>query len=294
MGKKQIETKLVKQFINGDTEAFSKIYNYYKGPLFYFIFNLLHNTTDAEDVLQETFVQVIKKIDSLQQPKAFHPWLYRIAYNNAMEIYRKKSNLIITDQDYPFENIEDINLNLTKSIHDKEVFDAISIEIYKLSDIYRQIAQLRYFENMTTKEISQIMNIPEGTIKSRLKTIRQKIQPALHTKGFSPKNYFSTAFTPVIFHVFQNIISNNGLSSDISLQMYENISTITGKNLGILTTSTISAVQGVSFGTKLLLVLSLTGTITATTYITTIQPTNDIKQISYHNALTNKSIEVEI
>ncbi|MFV0394505.1 MAG: RNA polymerase sigma factor [Coprobacillaceae bacterium] len=294
MAKKQIDTKYIKQFKKGDLDAFSKIYMYYKDPLFYFILNLVKNPTDAEDVLQETFVQVINKIQTLKKVNSFYLWLYQIAYNNAMQVHRKKSNMSISKEEFPFDTIVDQTSTPNESLNKQELLNVIEEEIQKLPSSYIQVAYLRYFENLTTREIGIILDIPDGTVKSRLKTIREKIQPTLKSRGFSPKTYFSYTIAPIVFQAFNEIVQQNAISSDITSKIYENIGSIGNISLGALGTSSIVSANATSLGLKFILVISLTGTLTAGTYAITSSDNPTIEEISYYNLPTNKNIEVSV
>ncbi|MDL2276807.1 hypothetical protein LJC02_04045, partial [Breznakia sp. OttesenSCG-928-G09] len=184
------------------------------------------------------------------------------------------------------------------------LISTIKTEIENMPNTLVQVAQLRYFEDFTTREISEIMDIPEGTVKTRLNKVRKIIQPKLDTKGFSPAKYFSFAFTPIMFSAFQQIIDSHTLSNAVANKMFENMSVAIGGAAGLAASAGAaagSAGAGASNASNGLLtaakvaVAAVAGGSGVYGVYNVVQSTGpNVEQISYYNEITNKDIEVEV
>lgn len=136
--------------------------------------SLLKNDDDVYDVLQESLISMYQNYDKIKEKKFFSTWATRIIINKCYDLLRKtKNNLISIDEKN--ENL----LQLSKL--DKYSFDSdlINKAICSLSDNLKLITILYYYNDFSVKEISQICNIPEGTVKSRLSKAREILRQKL-------------------------------------------------------------------------------------------------------------------
>lgn len=222
MANKNIDVKYVKQLKNGDIEGFEHIYSFYKDSIYFFVLSLLKNETDAADVTQEVFIKVLTKIDTLKKVGGFHSWLFTLAYNHTMQLFRKKGKNI----EFEDEFIEDIVLSDSEPnviANQNELIDAVSFSIQRLPNKYIQIAQLYYFNEMTLSEVSRVLNIPKSTVKDRIKFIERTLQESLEEKGFSPAKYFSVGILPLIFPAMELLQSMNKFSPKQALAIKQQI-----------------------------------------------------------------------
>lgn len=122
---------------------------------------------DAEDILQETYVQAFNSIDSLKDEEAFRPWLISIARNKVNDYYRKKADVA----EVPFDDavIQYVTIN-------RPVNTSVSETMKLLDDEERELLHLYYWEDMSVKDIAGELNIPEGTVKSRLYKARKSFE----------------------------------------------------------------------------------------------------------------------
>ena len=122
---------------------------------------------DAEDILQETYVQAFNSIDSLKDEEAFRPWLISIARNKVNDYYRKKADVT----EVPFDDavIQYVTIN-------RPVNTSVSETMKLLDDEERELLHLYYWEDMSVKDIARELNIPEGTVKSRLHKARKSFE----------------------------------------------------------------------------------------------------------------------
>jgi len=162
---KPIETEIVTLLKKGDKKAISLLYENYADALFGVISKVISDSDLAQDALQETFVKVWKKAKSYDSKKAkLFTWLYRIAYNTAIDKVRSYS--IKAKKEI---QIDDSNVyKLTSVSLNQDVMD-IKKHLNTLEEKYQIVIQALFFEGMTQQEASDELDIPLGTIKSRLK-----------------------------------------------------------------------------------------------------------------------------
>ncbi|TYA53240.1 RNA polymerase sigma factor [Formosa maritima] len=160
-----IEKEIVRLLQKGDKKAISLLYENYADTLYGVILKVLNNEELAQDALQETFIKVWKKSKSYDADKAkLFTWLYRIAYNTAIDKVRSKSN-----KDQKEIQIEASNVyKLTSEGLNQDVMD-IKTHLKSIDKKYQIVINALFFEGMTQQEASDELEIPLGTIKSRLK-----------------------------------------------------------------------------------------------------------------------------
>lgn len=298
-GRKCIDESYITRFQAGDVSAFAYIYDYYKDSLYYFSLKLMQNQADAEEVVQETFIRAYEKIHTLEQPKAFHAWLFSIAFNRSQSIHRKGSKMVGLGEETNLEEILKADNTQIGMVEEKEVFDAVKKELEQIPTKYAQVGMLKYFEGLSINEISEILEIPTGTVKTRLRRVRLAIKPGLASKGYGPRQYLSFAFTPFAFNLFQTIISDNALSSEKAVHLYESISENTDKIAAVGTGGAMLsnlAKTGFSTVTKAGIIAALgVGTIGSyVVYESLSLEAATIETIDYYKEYTNKDVRVKI
>lgn len=125
------------------------------------------NEAEAEDVLHDGFLKIFDKIDSYKGKGSFEGWMRRIFVNTALERYRKLSKMYVVDEIK--DTVVEVEEECESEISEKELLDIIS----SLSPQYKLVFNLYVFENLTHKEISEKLNISEGSSKSNLARARQ-------------------------------------------------------------------------------------------------------------------------
>ena len=160
-----IEKRIVNLLENGDKKAISLLYENYADTLYGVIKKVITDDDTAQDVLQETFVKIwryAKKYDS-SKAKLF-TWLYRIAYNTSIDKIRSLKNK--TEKEVQIE--VSAVYKITSNGLNEDVLD-IKKHLNNLDEKYQIVINALFFEGMTQQEASDELNIPLGTIKSRLK-----------------------------------------------------------------------------------------------------------------------------
>jgi len=183
-GSRPSDEDLIEKFQNGDLYAFDLIVNRYKNQLLNFVYRFLGNAEEAEDLVQETFLRVYRNRKAYQKVAKFSTWIYTIAGNLAKTELRKRkrrkffsiSDLGYNEKDY---DISDEAYNPEKDVDGRMKEEIIHREIDGLSPKFREVILLRDVQQLSYEEISQIVNIPLGTVKSRVNRGRLKLQEKL-------------------------------------------------------------------------------------------------------------------
>ena len=143
----------------GEEKAFELLVQLWQKPLLMFALRYLEQETDALDVVQETWISVIKGLKKLQNPSLFVSWLFRIMTNKCIDRLEKKKSQL--------RQVEQVNVkpeppkNISK---DDSLIKALNL----LSDEQKMIIMLRFGQALQVSQIAAMLNIPEGTVKSRL------------------------------------------------------------------------------------------------------------------------------
>jgi RNA polymerase sigma-70 factor (ECF subfamily) len=290
---RKIDISFVKRYQKNpnDLEAFNEIYNFYRDYLLYFAFTYTKDMNDAEEVVQETFVKVIHKIHTLEKAEAFHAWLYRICYTTAMLQYRTNNKYDQFKDENDDENIEDLRANTNKEYTKNRLYEEVNQVISELGVRYQPVAQLYYFDELKIKEISEVLEIPEGTIKSRLNKIRSDLKNRLEEHGLRPGSLLSVGFTPFMYQYFQEIMKTVQMDPSHTSVMLDGLhNTITSIGTTALATKSIHSITKQKVLTSL--GIAIVGTL-ALYYFLPKDPIT-IEQVSYYQEITNKTLEVDV
>jgi RNA polymerase sigma-70 factor (ECF subfamily) len=175
------DEQLIARFQQGDAYAYDLLVKRYRDPLMNFIYRFLGDKTDAEDILQETFLRLYKNKHYYKEIAKFSTWIYTIAGNLAKTELRKRKrrnifsihNFMSTEKDY---ELPDKGITPDKYANSAITDVEIQKSIGKLSPKFKQVILLRDVQGFSYDEISQIVNIPLGTVKSRVNRARLKLQ----------------------------------------------------------------------------------------------------------------------
>ncbi|WP_222983556.1 RNA polymerase sigma factor [Flagellimonas meishanensis] len=160
-----IERHIVSLLAEKDDKAISLLYENYGDTLFGVAFKVLKDEELAQDVLQESFIKIWKKADTYDASKAkLFTWLFRITRNTAIDKLRSINNKADKEVQMEVSNVYKIGVDSIKPEH----LD-IQENLDKIDPKYRIVLEALFFEGMTQQEASEELDIPLGTIKSRLK-----------------------------------------------------------------------------------------------------------------------------
>ncbi|MDE0637999.1 MAG: sigma-70 family RNA polymerase sigma factor [Candidatus Poribacteria bacterium] len=172
---------LIQRILAGDEAAFASLVSKYEKRVHAYALREIGDFQIAEDITQETFLEVYQKLDTLKAPEKFSTWLYTIVKNLCIAWYRKERFQPESLEEIHISQIEtDTYSRYVASEHAKATAYAqrhiVKKLLTKLKESDRQLITLHYFDGMTTDEIGTYLGIPENTIKSRLYRVRQRLK----------------------------------------------------------------------------------------------------------------------
>jgi RNA polymerase sigma-70 factor (ECF subfamily) len=170
------DKELMERFLRGEVEGFNLLVKNYKVRLFSLLYRLVGNREEAEDILQETFLRVYRQKESYDFNYSFSTWIYTIALNLCRNLYKRKKKVRFLGMDSlvnrPDPNSENFgNKNRLSSILE----GAISSLPFK----YRTVFLLRDVDQLSYEEVASTLNLPLGTVKSRVNRARRILQRKL-------------------------------------------------------------------------------------------------------------------
>lgn len=182
--KQPSDEELIERFQKGDVYAFDLIVKRYKDQLLNFIYRFVGSQEEAEDIVQETFLRVYRKRKAYKRIARFSTWIYTIAGNLARtELRRRKRRKLFSVTDMGYENrdyeIWDEGFNPEAHVDGVIQEEIIQREIANLSPKFREVIILRDVQELSYEEISKIIKVPIGTVKSRVNRGRLKLQGRL-------------------------------------------------------------------------------------------------------------------
>jgi len=175
--KQRTDEQLLAEYLRGDRQAFTELIGRYQSELYNYLLKFLSQPALAEDVFQETFLQVHLSAESFQAERRFRPWLYTIAVNKARDLLRKqkrRQTVQITGQGEDDSDGQAWDNLLREETTPQDIFDQeqekelVRETVEKMPDHLREILILSYFQQIPYQEMSDILKIPLGTVKSRL------------------------------------------------------------------------------------------------------------------------------
>lgn len=187
------EHNLIELAKSGDQEAFRALVETHQAMVYNLAFRMVANAEDAADLTQEVFLSVWRNLSSFQGKSAFSTWLYRLTTNAAIDFLRKekhRNTVSITVEDEEGEHeldVPDETASPQQELERKELREAVREGLARLSPDHRQILLLREMEGLSYQEIADVLDLEEGTVKSRIARARLALRDYLQKTGnFSP------------------------------------------------------------------------------------------------------------
>ncbi|QMU66438.1 MAG: sigma-70 family RNA polymerase sigma factor [Flavobacteriaceae bacterium] len=174
------EAGLLKRLQNNKHKdrAFSELLDRYQERLYWYVRKMVYTHDNANDVIQNTFIRVYKGIGNFEGKSTILTWIFRIAYNESLRFLEKEKKRM-------FPSIEEVSVYHLKTLKQSEYFDGDKLHgkllhiIEGLSEKQRRVFQMKYFDDLSFREISDILNSNESTLKSvyyaTVKIIEEKI-----------------------------------------------------------------------------------------------------------------------
>jgi RNA polymerase sigma-70 factor (ECF subfamily) len=182
---KYSDEKLILRFQEGDINAYNELVKRYKDRLLNFVLRYFNNVEQAEDVVQDTLIKLYTHASYYKNVAKFSTWIFTIAKNNALtelrKNKRKKTDSLWTD-DGQVIDINSKEESLDSKVQNEIAIDQLNKFLDEIPENFRMAVVLRDFQELSYEEISKILEIPIGTIKSRIN--RGRIQLAEKMKHF--------------------------------------------------------------------------------------------------------------
>lgn len=177
----QEDERLIRQTLAGESTAFESLIGKYQNRLFHSMTQVLRNSTDAEDIVQDAFVKAFTKLSTFRGGSQFYTWLYRIAHNAAISQIRKRK---------PTESIDGCDGVIANQLAGEEVAPSQRLEQQEqhqqlsdaldcLKEEQRSVLVLREIEGLDYDAIAEILDVPVGTVRSRLHRARTQLKEEL-------------------------------------------------------------------------------------------------------------------
>lgn len=154
----------------GDKRAFDELYERYSGPLMgYFMRMLWRDREKAEDFVHDIFAKLIRKPELFDTSRNFKTWVYSVANNMCKNEYKRqevrKNTSNGLDSNYA---VKDTNANVLHEVHEQRFRTAFEESMVQLDQKHSEAFRMRHIDGLSIKEIAEILNISDGTVKSRL------------------------------------------------------------------------------------------------------------------------------
>jgi len=189
------DEQVVTEVLSGNINAFELLILKYQTRIFNTVFSIVKRRELAEDIVQDTFLKAFEKLSTLKNRETFFPWAKRIAMNLALNTFEREKRVLDVeneDSDYNyFEQLSGGEVPEERALKE-ELRRYVRMFVDSLPDKLRVVVILREVEDMSYEEISEMMNIPLGTVRSRLFNARAYIKDRLIKQGLADGMYESS------------------------------------------------------------------------------------------------------
>ena len=170
------DQRLVERCLNGDQEAFAELVVRYQRPIYHMAFRVLGNVEDAREITQSVFLKVAERLDDYNPRFKFFSWIYRITINASLNLRRISGREELVGDDL---EVQDSGADPEASLSAAEQSAQIQKALMRLKFENRAVLTLRHFSDCSYREIGQILDLDEKTVKSRLYEGRQQLRSLL-------------------------------------------------------------------------------------------------------------------
>lgn len=262
---KQRIAELVVKIQNGDKFAFDELYKLTSERAYFVALEFTKNNQDAEDILQESYIKALSKINELDKPESFSSWLNQIVANKSKDFLKKKKPMLFeAEENEVFEVLpdEDKSFSPEDNLDQTELQKTVMEVLDELSEEKRACILMMYFEELSVGEIAETLEIPEGTVKTRLFSARKDLKDKFAKRGIT--SLYSTAPIGVVIWALRRMsdaVSKTFVGTGASAKVLSGIMVAgTSTAAGVAAASTTAATTAVAVGT---------GTATATGAVAT-------------------------
>ena len=182
--KPDVDKGLVERARNGDTVAFDELVVKYTPRLYGLVYHMTSNHEDTRDVLQDVFAKAYRSLKRFQEKSSFYTWIYSISVNMTLNFLKKRGRrraMSLDDVDMAIERDPDFIEATSKSdpvreVNIAELQERLNMALQQLSDDHRAVVTMFDIQGMPHAEISKILSVSEGTVRSRLFYAHRQLQ----------------------------------------------------------------------------------------------------------------------
>jgi RNA polymerase sigma factor (sigma-70 family) len=183
------DAQIIQAALSGNDRAYKLLMNKYHDAIFSFIYRMIHDREQVEDLTQEAFIKAFASLGSFNDEYAFSTWLYKIATNNCIDYIRKRKLQTFSidkpiearDSDFTFE-LSDDSYEADKELISGQRARLLTQAIETLPEKYRKVIHLRHVEERSYEEIARQLRLPIGTVKAHIFRARELLYKQLRSK----------------------------------------------------------------------------------------------------------------
>lgn len=253
---KQRIAELVVKIQNGDKSAFDELYKLTSERAYFVALEFTKNNQDAEDILQESYIKALSKINELDKPESFSSWLNQIVANKSKDFLKKKKPMLFNSDEEETDATEllpdeDKSFSPEDNLDQTELQKTVMEVLDELSEEKRACILMMYFEELSIGEIAETLEIPEGTVKTRLFSARKDLKNKFAKRGIT--SLYSTAPVGVVIWALRRMsdaVSKTFVGTGASAKVLAGI-TVAGASTaaGVAVAGTTAATTAAAVGT---------------------------------------------
>lgn len=175
------DEELIEAALKGDSAAFGSLVRKYQDRLYNTMLHVVGSPDDARDVVQDAFVKAFLKLETFRRSSAFYTWLYRIAFNTAISGQRRRRPQSLDERRDCGQEPLDTGSAPSERLEQEELAGQVRAALETLSDEHRTVVVLRDVDGRGYDEIAEILEVPVGTVRSRLHRARMQLREQLKT-----------------------------------------------------------------------------------------------------------------
>ena len=176
------EILLISRARGGDRDAFGELVEQYRDNVYRLAYRMCGNAYDADEAAQEAFVAAWRALPNFRGDAKFSTWLYRLTTNAAIDVMRREKRHQTVGDGEMIEVADDAD-SPQETVERTEQQEAVQKALATLSEEYREVLLLRYMEELDYAEIAEVLQLPSGTVKSRINRAKAALKAALLKSG---------------------------------------------------------------------------------------------------------------
>lgn len=170
------DLRLVSMVLDGQVNAFRYLVEKYQTPIYNLIVRIIHDKNEAKEITQDVFVKAYESLASFRSDHKFFSWIYRIAVNATLNRLKKQKRMVGLD------TLKGVSYSTEESVNERE--QLLQKAINMLNEKYKVLVVLKYYEQMSYKEVSETMSITEKKVRSRLFEARLQLKEMLEKTSY--------------------------------------------------------------------------------------------------------------